>query len=109
MDMKKVLAFFIFFVSASQFALASGWKQAGNNIYINTNSIIPYYNERHETTENEYSFWTRHFNDGSAYFKNYEAELKSKISIIHTRHIINCYDKKITTKTVLIYDDNQRL
>ena len=75
MDMKKILALIIFFTSTSHLAFASGWKSAGNNTYMNSKSILSYYNERHEIVENQYSFWTRHFNDNCEYFKAKEKSL----------------------------------
>ena len=109
MDMKKFLALILFFTSISQGVYASGWKSAGNNTYLNSKSILPYYNERHEIINNQYSFWTRHFNDGGEYFKQKEAGLKSKISIIHTRYIIDCPNKAVANKTILIYDEKSRI
>ena len=109
MDMKKFLALILFFTSTGHLAYASGWSSVGNSTYMNSKSILTYYNERHEIVQNQYSFWTRHFNDGSEYFKIKEKEYNIKISMIHTRYVIDCYNKTIANKTELIYDEKSRV
>ncbi len=103
--MKKLflIAVLLIFIN-SDITFASNWKQIDNGLFMDTDSITTYIDKLGFKQTDIRSYWTKELNDNGAYFTNYEKEYNKKISYTMTRALINCKQRKVAPKAVVIYD-----
>ena len=102
--MKKILVLLLLLL----FTLpnyAANWKQTYEKEYVDLDSIEKYIDVYNSRNNNIYSFWIKSLNDKNSYFTDFEKQYNKKIWFIKTRNLIDCKNKMISVKALIIYDD----
>lgn len=102
--MKKILLlFYICFIFAMP-VFAANWKQIDEKIYVDFDSIERYTGISNYENSRQYSFWIKSLNDSSSYFAKLEKHTGKKVWYTLSRDIVDCDEKMIANKSIVIYD-----
>lgn len=103
-SMKKILLLFYICFGFILPVCAANWEQIGDKLYIDTDSI-EHYSEKYSSEDTKrFSFWIKSLNDGSSYFTKMEKTYGKKVWYTLSRDIVDCNEKTIANKSVVVYD-----
>ncbi len=102
--MKRILFIFFVFFNFAVPVFAANWKQMGDKLYIDADSIEHYFEKYGSDGTKKFSFWIKNLNDKSSHFTRMEKSYGKKVWYILSRNIINCDEKMIANKSIIAYD-----
>jgi len=100
---KKFLSIIFMILALSLNVQAATWVQVGDYEYIDKDSVEYYIDDHEELQFNKKIFWLKIDNKNNT-FKEVEKDIKRKISYSLQQKIINTTQKKLTTKSIILYD-----
>lgn len=107
--MKKYLILLILFLFISVPTQAVTWIKIADNEYIDKDNIKTYIDDNNKKHKEQKVFWTKTINKNDNLFPNVQKTLDKRIGYVMAQQIIDFQRESITLKSVIVYDDDEKV